>query len=144
MVSNVLEVDQEELIDLLKTYKKKYAGDPHGDGRRARAAIDRGAAREMAFRDPTGMGHERRGSRRLRERVPARRDVGCTDAARRGVLRADRHRARWDRDARDDVRHAAAPARIVDLAFCDQQVGSKRPRDDLSALTTRGLEAITK
>jgi len=28
MVSNVLEVDQEELIDLLKTYKTKYAGDP--------------------------------------------------------------------------------------------------------------------
>ena len=28
MVSNVLEVDQEELIDLLKTYRKKYAGDP--------------------------------------------------------------------------------------------------------------------
>jgi len=27
MVSNVLEIDQQELIDLLKTFKKKYAGD---------------------------------------------------------------------------------------------------------------------
>ena len=27
MVSNVLEMDQQELIDLLKTFKKKYAGD---------------------------------------------------------------------------------------------------------------------
>jgi hypothetical protein len=27
MVSNVLEMDQLELIDLLKTFKKKYAGD---------------------------------------------------------------------------------------------------------------------
>jgi hypothetical protein len=27
MVSNVLEMDQQELIELLKTFKKKYAGD---------------------------------------------------------------------------------------------------------------------
>ncbi len=27
MVSNVLEMDQQELIDLLKTFKKKYADD---------------------------------------------------------------------------------------------------------------------
>jgi len=27
MVSNVLEMDQQELIELLKTYRKKYAGD---------------------------------------------------------------------------------------------------------------------
>jgi hypothetical protein len=27
MVSNVLEMDQRELIELLKTFKKKYAGD---------------------------------------------------------------------------------------------------------------------
>ena len=28
MVSNVLEMDQQELIDLLKSFKKKYAADP--------------------------------------------------------------------------------------------------------------------
>ena len=28
MVSNVLEMGQQELIDLLKTFKKKYAADP--------------------------------------------------------------------------------------------------------------------
>jgi len=28
MVSNVLEMDQQELIGFLKTFKKKYAGDP--------------------------------------------------------------------------------------------------------------------
>jgi hypothetical protein len=28
MVSNVLDMDQRELIELLKTFKKKYAGDP--------------------------------------------------------------------------------------------------------------------
>jgi hypothetical protein len=28
MVSNVLEMDQQALIELLKTFKKKYAGDP--------------------------------------------------------------------------------------------------------------------
>jgi hypothetical protein len=28
MVSNVLEMDQDELIDLLKTFKKKYTEDP--------------------------------------------------------------------------------------------------------------------
>ena len=27
MVSNVLEMDQEDLVELLKTFKKKYAGD---------------------------------------------------------------------------------------------------------------------
>ena len=27
MVSNVLEMDQQELIELLKTFKKKYGGD---------------------------------------------------------------------------------------------------------------------
>ena len=27
MVSNVLEMDQQDLVDLLKTFKKKYAGD---------------------------------------------------------------------------------------------------------------------
>ena len=27
MVSNVLEMDQRDLIDLLKSFKKKYAGD---------------------------------------------------------------------------------------------------------------------
>ncbi len=27
MVSNVLDMDQRELIELLKTFKKKYAGD---------------------------------------------------------------------------------------------------------------------
>ncbi len=28
MVSNVLDMDQRELIELLKTFKKRYAGDP--------------------------------------------------------------------------------------------------------------------
>ena len=28
MVSNVLEMDQQELIEVLKTLRKKYAGDP--------------------------------------------------------------------------------------------------------------------
>ena len=28
MVSNVLDMDQRELIELLKTFKKKYADDP--------------------------------------------------------------------------------------------------------------------
>ncbi len=28
MVSNVLEMDQTELVALLKSFKKKYAGDP--------------------------------------------------------------------------------------------------------------------
>ena len=28
MVSNVLGMDQQELVELLKTFKKKYAGDP--------------------------------------------------------------------------------------------------------------------
>ena len=28
MVSNVLEMDQQALIELLKTFRKKYAGDP--------------------------------------------------------------------------------------------------------------------
>lgn len=27
MVSNVLEMDQQELVELLETFKKKYAGD---------------------------------------------------------------------------------------------------------------------
>jgi hypothetical protein len=35
MVSNVLEMDQEKLMKLLKTFKKKYAGDPEWDGIRA-------------------------------------------------------------------------------------------------------------
>lgn len=35
MVSNVLDLDQQELIDLLKTFKKKYAGDGEYDALRA-------------------------------------------------------------------------------------------------------------
>ena len=37
MVSNVLEMDHQELIDLLKTFKKKYAGD--ADYARLRAGL---------------------------------------------------------------------------------------------------------
>ena len=40
MVSNVLSMDQEELIELLKTFKKKYAGDPEYTS--ARAALPKG------------------------------------------------------------------------------------------------------
>ena len=35
MVSNVLGMDQDELIELLKTFKKKYAGDADYTGLRA-------------------------------------------------------------------------------------------------------------
>jgi hypothetical protein len=35
MVSNVLEMDQEELMQLLKSYKKKYAADPEWEQIRA-------------------------------------------------------------------------------------------------------------
>ncbi len=35
MVSNVLEMEQDELIELLKTFKKKYAGDADYDALRA-------------------------------------------------------------------------------------------------------------
>ena len=37
MVSNVLEMDQRELLKVLKTFKKKYAGD--ADYKRLRAAL---------------------------------------------------------------------------------------------------------
>jgi hypothetical protein len=35
MVSNVLDVDQEELVKLLKSFKTKYKGDPEWDEVRA-------------------------------------------------------------------------------------------------------------
>jgi hypothetical protein len=35
MVSNVLEIDQEELVRQLKSFKTKYAGDPEWDEIRA-------------------------------------------------------------------------------------------------------------
>ena len=35
MVSNVLEMDQEELVKLLKSFKTKYAGDAEWNGIRA-------------------------------------------------------------------------------------------------------------
>lgn len=34
MVSNVLDMDQQELVDLLRTFKKKYAGDAEYDALR--------------------------------------------------------------------------------------------------------------
>lgn len=37
MVSNVLEMEQDELVALLKTFKRKYADDP--EYREARAAL---------------------------------------------------------------------------------------------------------
>ena len=37
MVSNVLEMDQEELVTLLKSFKKKYAGD--GEWKKIRAGF---------------------------------------------------------------------------------------------------------
>ena len=37
MVSNVLEIDQRELVKLLKTFKKKYADDP--EWKRLRAEL---------------------------------------------------------------------------------------------------------
>lgn len=40
MVSNVLSMDQEELIELLKTFKKKYAADP--DYAKAREELPKG------------------------------------------------------------------------------------------------------
>ncbi len=40
MVSNVLEMDQQQLIDLLKTFKKKYAGD--AEYARLRAELPKG------------------------------------------------------------------------------------------------------
>jgi hypothetical protein len=36
MVSNVLEMDQQELVKLLKSFKTKYAGDPEWEQIRAR------------------------------------------------------------------------------------------------------------
>ncbi len=36
MVSNVLDMDEEELVRLLKSFKTKYAGDPEWDEIRAR------------------------------------------------------------------------------------------------------------
>jgi hypothetical protein len=35
MVSNVLEMDQEELVTLLKSFRTKYAGDPEWEKIRA-------------------------------------------------------------------------------------------------------------
>ena len=35
MVSNVLETDEEELMELLKSFKTKYAGDPEWEQIRA-------------------------------------------------------------------------------------------------------------
>ncbi len=35
MVSNVLDMEQQELIDILATFKKRYAGDPEYDALRA-------------------------------------------------------------------------------------------------------------
>lgn len=35
MVSNVLEIDQEELVEQLESFKKKYAGDAEWDEIRA-------------------------------------------------------------------------------------------------------------
>ena len=35
MVSNVLDMDEEELVKLLKSFKTKYAGDPEWVGIRA-------------------------------------------------------------------------------------------------------------
>ncbi len=37
MVSNVLEVDQDDLLKQVKTFKKKYAGDP--DYKKLRAVL---------------------------------------------------------------------------------------------------------
>jgi hypothetical protein len=36
MVSNVLDMDEEELVRLLKSFKTRYAGDPEWDEIRAR------------------------------------------------------------------------------------------------------------
>jgi hypothetical protein len=36
MVSNVLDLDEQELVKLLKSFKTKYAGDPEWDEIRAR------------------------------------------------------------------------------------------------------------
>jgi len=40
MVSNVLGMDQEDLVELLKTFKKKYAGD--AEYKEARADLPKG------------------------------------------------------------------------------------------------------